>query len=279
MAEDWNSPGGSRNRPPNRELASLRARYIRHRDTLSKLTADAPTAHMEQLYDRVTAEIDSAIQKLDELDKGEGGAAALPLASSDEPGKPLHPAMIGAEGGIENREWQTGGADVYSPAVQPDQSGLRKGILALIAVAVIALLGFFAWSISRPDDDAPTVVEESDTAGEAAPEPTPATVEAPLAISPQSFDYGSVARGTRKSGRFQIANNTDSPIQLAVSRSLCRCLWFQHPQILPPNSTATLTITVDGGRAKTASVNEIVTVSSKEDSSITADVEVNAAIQ
>lgn len=280
MADDLNSPGGGQRRPPNRELAALRARYIHHRDTLSKLTADAPTGHMAQVYERVTAEIDSAIRKLDDLDRGDGGALVLPLAPVTEPVKPLHPAMIGAEDRIETREWQPQGADVYSPSVQRDQTGLRKLILALIAIAAIALLGFFAWSATRNGDDSPSVVEESGAELEPGPEAEPAIAEAgPLAITPASFDFGAVEKGTRKSGRFQIANNTDSALPVAISRSACRCLWFQHPQIIPPNSTATLTVTVDAARAKSGKVAEVVTVSSKDDSAITADVEVTAAIQ
>ncbi|HUF16747.1 MAG TPA: DUF1573 domain-containing protein [Thermoanaerobaculia bacterium] len=279
MAEDWNSSGGGRRRPPSRELASLRARYIHHRDTLSKLSSDAPTGHMAQLYERVISEIDSAIQKLDELDKGEGGALALPLATPEAPSKPLHPAMIGAEERIEEREWQAQGADVYSPSVQRDQSGLRKGILALIAIAVIALLAFFAWSVTRTADDSPAVVEEAGSEAEVTPDPTPVVIEQALAISPASFDFGVVAKGTRKAARFQIVNDTGSALPVAVSRSQCRCLWFQHPQIIPPDSTATLSITVDAARAKSGNLEEIVTISSKNDSSITADVEVIASIQ
>lgn len=280
MSEDWNSPGTGRRRAPNRELSALRAKYISHRDTLSRLAADAPTGHMAQLYERVTSEIDSAIRKLDDLDKGDGGALAIPLPNVEEPSRPVHPAMVGAEDRIEEREWQTGAPETYSPVVQRDQSGLRKALLALVALAAIAFLGFFAWSATRDDSDSPVIVDETVAAGGTTPEPTPAVVEAgPLAINPSSFDFGAVERGTRKSGRFQIANNTGAPMPLAVSRSQCRCLWFQHPQIIPANSTATLTITVDAARVKSGGVDEIVTVSSKDDSAVTADIEVTAAVQ
>lgn len=280
MADEWNSPVGGQRRPPNRELAALRAKYIHHRDTLSKLSADAPTGHMAKVYERVTAEIDSAIRKLDDLDRGDDGALAMPLDAVAEPVKPVHPAMIGADDRIENREWDPQGADVYSPSVQGDQTGLKKLILALVAIAAIALLGFFAWSATKNGEDSPAVVEESGADLEPAPESEPVIAEAgPLTITPASFDFGTVEKGTRKSGRFQIANNTDSALPVAVSRSECRCLWFQHPQIIPPNTTASLTVTVDAARAKSGKVEELVTVSSKDDSAVTADVEVTAAIQ
>jgi hypothetical protein len=186
--------------------------------------------------------------------------------------------MVGAEDRIDTREWQTQNADVYSPGVQRDGSALRKGIIALIAVAAIALLGWFAWSSTRSDDEVPAVVEESAT-GTAVEQPSPTIVEAPLAVNPPSFDFGAVSKGTRKSERFQLVNNSDQAIPVAVSRSQCRCLWFQHPQIIPPNSTSTLTVTVDGARAKSGNLNEVVTVSSKENAITSADFEVTAAIQ
>ena len=277
MSEDWNSGGTGRRR--GRELSALRERYAQHRQTISRLAADAPTEHMAAIYERVTADIDSAVRKLDELEQGAAPPIAVPVAPPLAEPHPVHPARIGAEDRIDTREWQTVGGDVYQEPVARG-GGARKAAIALIALAALAVLGWFAWSATRGEDDdaAPVVVEETTTVPAEA-EPTPEVVESPISATPATYDFGTVAKGTRKAGRFQLVNNTDEAIPIAVSRSQCRCLWFQHPQILPPNATATLTITVDGARAKSGTLSEVVTVSSKENATTSADIEITAAVQ
>lgn len=274
MSDDWNS--GTSGRRRGRELSALRERYAQHRQTISRLAADAPTEHMASVYERAIAEIDTAVRKLDELEQGV--APPIPVSRTVDEPHPVHPALIGADDRIETREWKTSHEDVYQGPPSAG-GGVKKAAIALIAIAAIAIIGWFAWTATRGEDESPRIVEETSTATATEQQPTPEVVESPLSASPATYDFGSVAKGTRKAGRFQLVNNTDESIPIAVSRSQCRCLWFQHPQILPPNSTATLTITVDGGRAKTGPLSEVVTVSSKESPTTSVDIEITAAVE
>ena len=178
-----------------------------------------------------------------------------------------------------------------APAASPG-SGLR--VLLILGAALLAL-ALIAWLIWRASSDRPaatgTVVEEpaatSTTTGTETETTTtaPATIaEVPTAtvpvvddaliITPQSQDYGLVRKGTRATRQYEITNNSDEPVSIVLARSACRCLYYEHSPVVPPKAKESITVTIDGARAKAGNLRETIRVSSKANpaSSTTLDV-------
>ena len=51
-----------------REIELLRRHYRSHKDALAKMIGDAPSEHLAGEYQKLVAEIDMAVRKLDELE-------------------------------------------------------------------------------------------------------------------------------------------------------------------------------------------------------------------
>src|ERR1041385_1517032 len=82
----------------SREIEMIRQHYRAHRDALGRLAAEAPTEHLAGEYNRLIADIDGSLRKLDELE-GRGtptltpppapapgaGAATLPPSAASRP--------------------------------------------------------------------------------------------------------------------------------------------------------------------------------------------------
>jgi hypothetical protein len=273
---DW-----ERGRSQNREIATLRKRYADHRETVSRLLADAPTERLAQSYARLRAEIDAAIAKIDEID----GAAAGPieLKTVPQPAAPsTHPALRGAE---EEDAPLTIDQDLLRDDYIETPERRRFPAAAVVAAILVVLLlvAFVVWRFARTNEPADTIVEEATTAvpSTIAEEPVPPTVAPrdPLAVTPEQYDYGIVRKGTRKSQKFTLTNNSEAPLVVTTSRSQCRCLWFEHPASIPPGGSGSLTITVDGARAKSGPLSEVVQIGVKDRADLTAEVEVRGTVQ
>lgn len=276
MPEDWNTINLSREQAVGREIEHLRARYLQHMATLEKLITEAPTDHLAGEYERVRQEVELSLHKLNELESGIPVArpaipkSAVPAASAGTSAKPKRPE--------DDPFYQTN----PSVLLQRD-SPLRALAIVLIGFLVLSLSGYFFWRYlqGRPGgrSDART-----STASSSAPEETATLQEmAPVAstgftISPPSQDFGRIRRGTRATRQFELTNNTDAEIPLAVSRSNCKCLWFEYVP-LPPGGTTTLTVTIDATRAPKGTLRETVRVSSKTDPKVSENLEVTAVIQ
>jgi uncharacterized protein (DUF2141 family) len=93
--------------------------------------------------------------------------------------------------------------------------------------------------------------------------PAPKPKVASLKIDPATQDYGTIRKGTRAVRQFQITNNSDEPISIEVARSACRCLFYEYQSLIPPKAKETLTVTVDGAKAKAGVLRENLKVSKK----------------
>lgn len=258
-----------------REIEVLRQHYRQHREALARMIADAPTEHLATEYQRLIAEIDRALGKLDEL---EGVATAPP--------PPPPPAAMPAA------------PRVPPPAERPLAEGPRHEIppveeerrapiplIMLAAVLALAVIGGLVWWASRDGGDPAQeavidTAETVDTAAETvAPETAAPVAASGLAATPASHDYGEIRKGTRAVREFEITNNTDEPITITVARSACRCLYYAHAPVVPPRAKESISVTVDGARAKAGALRESVKISAKSDPSVATSVDVIATIR
>jgi hypothetical protein len=279
MAEDWSTINVTRERAMGREVDLLRRQYAEHREALGKLAANAPTEVLAREYVRLQGEIDQAIARLADLERGSSARNAPPPASpptiSDTARSFLPPVQLGNE--------------PAEPLSMPAERGNTGRILLIAASAaiVLAVLGYLVWKRSAQGPGATTVQEVKTTTNATAissvapPVPAPAVAATPrsLSVTPVSFDYGRIRKGTRAVHKFELVNSTARPIPLAVSRAACRCLWFQYARSIPANGRITLGVTVDGARAKKGSLKETVTVSASKDPQISASFDLTANVQ
>lgn len=255
-----------------REIEVMRQQYRRHREALTNMIADAPTEHLATEYTRLLRDIDAAMHKLDEIDPHApvaGGSATRPIeaqpAKTDPGRRPL----------------------VAPPAVQtiPDDTGqgARSRVAMIIGAGILVLAAIF-WLLWRAGSDerpmTPIATEQVDTAAEPVAETaTEAPVPNPLTAEPAAHDYGAIRKGTRAARQFEVANNTDQPISIEVARSACRCLFYDYAPVVPPRGKETVTVTVDGSRAKSGTLTEALRVTSKADPSVATTLNVTATVQ
>ena len=198
-------------------------------------------------------EIDLSIVKLDELE-------AVPPRT--EPGKrALEPAVI-----------------VEAP--EPRASAAPRIIAIVLAgLAVLAVIGWLMWRSSSDErPSTPVVTETTATEAPVTPAPQP-VVQSPLAVEPATQDFGTIRKGTRAARQFDITNNSDRQVSLQVARSACRCLYYDYSAIVPPNGKETITVTIDGVRAKAGPLNETVTITDKNNPGFETSFQVTASIQ
>lgn len=286
MSDDLNTINANRAKVFGREVEALRKRYLQHRETLGRLTADAPTEHLAHEYARLQRDIDSAMAKLDELERGSSPDVTTeraPLPSPPPPPRPLtQPSSVPTAG--ERRAWQT---TPIAPTPEPEPASNGSGLLTIgivaagiVVLGVIILLVWYFLSTEKPPEalrDKPAVSTTPVITETQAPPPPVQAV--PLSVTPADFNYGTIRKGTRATHQFTLANGTDTPITIATSRSTCRCLWFKHAPSIPPHGTTSLTVTVDGGRAKKGPVDEQVQVSAKGSAQTTATIHVVANVE
>lgn len=287
MSDDFETVTAKRG-DRTREIEALRARYRSHRETLMELVADAPTELIAADYRRVIADIDVALARLNEA-----AGVAVPVAPVVPP-PPQHPARRGAtEPGMrplvappassvhddETIDYVTEGSDSRSRL-------LLIGLAALLALGAIA--GLIWWASDRRGNDTPAIVEQptatdsATTVVEDAPAASTTRGAAnarPLTVTPDSVDYGIVRKGTRTTRQYEIANNSDEPLSPQVARSTCRCLYYEYAPVVPPHAKETLTVTIDGAKAKPGPLLESIRVSAKSNPSIVATFDVTATVR
>jgi hypothetical protein len=266
-----------------REIEVLRQHYRQHRDALARMTADAPTESLAAEYQRLIVEIDRSLAKLNEL---EGPPATPPPVRppdrlKTEPGlRPLVTAPVSEEPEAE------GVYEELPPSEEEPRS--RLPLILGIAVVALALIGWLIWKASSDGKPAATTTSPivEDTAGAtstlpdtAVEETTPAATQDALTATPRSHDYGVIRKGTRATRQFEITNNTDEPISIAVTRSACRCLFYEHAPVIPPKAKESVTVTIDGARAKAGALRESIRVGAKSDPTAGTSVDVIATIR
>ena len=266
-----------------REIEVLRAHYRRHRETLQKLVADAPTEHLAAEYRRLIQDVDASLLKLDELEGRGSGAVPAAAAAAGAPSRKPEPGMRPLVTTAEAAE------DEY-PYTQSDSESRSRLILIVVAAFVaLAAIGWLIWRASsdRKEPAAVDTVVEQTTTDTTAPativEEPPVTPVPPasavLAITPPAADYGTIAKGTRATRQFEVANNSDQPVTIQVARSACRCLYYEYVDLIPPKAKETITVTIDGAKASAGALRESVKVTGKRDPTIATSFDVIATIR
>jgi Protein of unknown function (DUF1573) len=275
-----------------REIEVLRQHYRGHRDALARLTADAPTEQLAAEYHRLIASIDDALRKLDEL---EGRPATQPgtrpvPASMTSPGmRPL--SSTSSEPVTEPQRYVE-----EEPA--PSGGGGRTLLIVVVGLLVLGAIGYLIWRASRErrpgtSTTTSTVVEQpvtpatSDTIAPATAPPAAATVvpvtvpasAGSLKITPALADYGVVRKGTRAVRQFEATNSGAAPIDIQVARSACHCLFYAFNSTIAAHGKETITVTVDGAKAKPGTIDEQLAVTSKKNPSVSATIEVRAVVK
>jgi uncharacterized protein DUF1573 len=174
----------------------------------------------------------------------------------------------------------------------------------VIVVAGLIVLGAIGWLIWRAGGDrrhpAPAVEKPAittttqpviDTAADttiAPVTPAPAT-QAPTAtgipaantvsLTPALADFGTVRKGTRATRQFQVTNTGTQLIEIKVARSACRCLYYEYNSKLVPKKKESITVTIDGARAKPGTLAEIVQITGKNGSPVLAQFQVQATVR
>jgi hypothetical protein len=251
-----------------REFDALRTRYRAHRDSLGRLAADAPTERLAVEYRRLIGEIDGAIRKLDELE-GRGSAPASPAAATPAVATPLSPA----DRPLEPPPDET--LTDYNPpedgAIRPGNAS-RLGLIVAVVIVALAAIGAMIWRASSdrsPQTVTAPLAAQSATAGTATSpavsvDTVPAASSLLLKVAPAVADYGVIRKGTRAVRQFEVTNEGSAPLTISVSRSGCRCLYYDYNSKLAPKKRETVTVTVDGSKTKPGPLEEQLQVSAKE---------------
>ena len=79
--------------------------------------------------------------------------------------------------------------------------------------------------------------------------------------------------------KVDITNTTDRQVNYSVSRSECRCLFYEYTGKLGPKKKETLSVTVDGAKAKPGALMETISITAKKDPSIATSFQVTANIK
>jgi hypothetical protein len=257
-----------------REIELLRQRYKAHRDALLQMAREAPSEQLAAEYQRLVRSIEASLAKLNELERG----TTAPISDDTQP-------VIEApsrEPGVGSRELQS------VPAASPlTTHGSRMTMIVVAGVIVLGLIGALIWYASRDlgkvkpvTTETTAVVNDTATPATTAPQPVaPAPGTSALTVAPAIADYGTIRKGTRAVRQVDVTNTTDRQLDYTVSRSQCRCLYYEYTGKLGPKKKETVSVTVDGGKAKAGALAETLTVAAKKDPSITTSFQVTATIK
>ena len=158
----------------SREIEMIRQHYRAHRDTLGRLAAEAPTEHLAAEYNRLIADIDTSLHKLNELEGRPLAAPSVPPPSSPgsrplvmTPGEPAPPA----------------GRYDTSPG-SGSSSSSRVMLIVLIGVVVLGALAWLIWRASsqRPPSAQRTTTQPVTTSP--APAETGTVIPAATSLTP-----------------------------------------------------------------------------------------------
>lgn len=256
MSDDFGTVNVSRS-DRAREIEAMREQFRRHRESLQQLAADAPTERFASEYNRLIAELDAAMAKVDELEPGM---------------RPLVPPPRTID-------------SIADYEAKPGSSGSRVLLIAIVALIALAAIAWLIWKASSDRNKPPAVVETSATTTTATSTAPSTTTEPPpeivnvLTATPASTDYGTIHKGTRATRQFTVRNESDQQVTMQVARSTCRCLYYEYHAVIAPKGKETVTVTIDGAKAKAGTLHETIKVTAKADPSIATSFDVTANIQ
>jgi hypothetical protein len=267
-----------------REIEVMRQQYRAHRDALSRMAADAPTELLAGEYQRLVSEIDVAMRKLDEIE----GRAEVALPPQPPPLTQFRSSGPRTSPGdrplvVDPHEDAT---VIGEPLESRANSGSRVAIIVVAGMLVLAAIVWLIWRGSEGGAATPAPVVEQPSTVAPLDTATPAPLAQPSALSagalkitPALADYGTIRKGTRAVRQFEVTNGGSSPLTLQVARSACRCLYYDYHDKVAPKAKETLTITIDGAKAKAGPLRETLAVKAKEDPSLAGEITVQATIK
>lgn len=292
--EDWSDREIDRGAAIDREVDRLRGVYRDHAETLSKLAATSPSKQLARRYQELIGDINKAIVGLDGVDPEAiirksaehpvlppEDAPPVPPAPAARP--PAPPATDQHPAPPERPILSTYSASATPPETD-DGTVMRVALIIGLAIVLLVVLALFVWKFSgaRPTTTATAPLETAiapppkEEPVVPVPEPKP---ESLLSVSPQQHDFGSVAKGTSSVRTFEIVNRSKTSYTLEISRSKCRCLWYDPPKSLPAGGRGTLTVRVDGSRAPAGILTESIEISAKGQSDASAVIEITADVK
>lgn len=285
--EDWSDREIDRGAALDREIDRLRGVYRDHAETLSKLAATSPSKQLARHYQELIAEINKAIVGLDEVDPDAIGRKSAERPAQPSERAPAEPPRQPAPSTVApppERPVLSSYTASATTAESDDGTVTRVALIIGLAIILLGVLALFVWKFSgaRPVPATTAVAEPAvtpATTGDAvapAPELRPPS---PLSVTPQQQDFGIVAKGTNAVRTFEIVNRSKLAYTLEISRSKCRCLWYDPPKSLPAGGRGTLTVRVDGSRAPTGALAESVEISAKGQSDAVAVIEITADVK
>lgn len=241
------------------DFGTISARRAREIDVLRK--------HRQSLV-KMLEDVDAQLREL-----GDTGAAAPP-----------------PERDIDSRPIVNTATYDDEPEIVAAQPGNGVRVLLIVSVAILALslIGYLIWRASSdgPAEATGTVIEEStavetnstapETVAEAQPVPVP---DSELVMTPRSQDYGLVRKGTRATRQYVFTNNSEEPVTIALARSACRCLYYEYEKLVPPKAKESITVTVDGAKAKAGTLRESVKVTTQAEPAVSTSFDVIATIR
>ena len=270
-----------------RELEMMRQRYRAHREALQRMVADAPTDHLATEYQRLIGDLDASLAKLDEL---EGNSSGSTVAAPPPP--PSRSTMSAGERPLAGQPSDLHDQPTVIGSAAPPNPASRVAIIILGGIIVLGAIVYLIWRGSErkgttPVVESPSVTQTADTAASStAPAVSPTVTEttAPAAasslkITPLISDYGVIRKGTRAVRQFEVFNNGTAPITIQVARSSCRCLFYDYHDKVAPQKKETITVTVDGAKAKEGPLRETLAVTVKGNASLHGEVTVQAEIK
>lgn len=240
------------------DFGTISARRMREIDVLRK--------HRESLV-KMLADVDAQLRDL-----GEITSPVIPAPHDD---------------GLSSRPLVTTSDYDESSEAQPG-NGPRVLMIVGAALLGLALIGYLIWRASsdRAKTATGTVIEETtaaadttsalDTVAEAQPAPAP---DSALIITPRSHDYGLIRKGARATRQFVFTNDSEDPVTISLARSACRCLYYEYEALVPPKAKESITVTVDGAKAKSGTLRESVKVTTKADPTVSTTFDVIATIR
>jgi len=269
-----------------REIEVMRQRYQEHRDTLEQMAAEAPTELLAIEYRRLQTSIDDSLRKLSELERGGGASSEESAAVVANARRPTETGDRPISHSVGESSWRDNPAVTAGAPI----GGSRALLIALGGLAVLVILGFLVVRSSRnrpaPSDRTGDRTSMVASSRRPAPETVASltdTESAPaastLTVNPSTADYGTIRRGTRAVRQFELRNSGSTALQVKVNRSDCRCLYYDYVETVPARGKETLTITVDGARAKAGTLDQTVQLVTKRDGSPLATAGVRARIK
>lgn len=292
MSDDFGTVNVSRGQR-SREIEVMRQHYRHHRENLVKMMADAPTEHLAGEYERLIRDIDSSLVKLDELEgrpverhKTEPGMRPLVQPPAVAPSPAVAPPVEAAL----DEDTQVDYIPGADPAPPTPGSGSRVLLIVAGALIVLGIIGWLLWRASSDRSATPAITEtapvteteavttQETNTGTVVPVATPEATT--LAVKPATHDYGVIRKGTRAVRQFELTNRGDEPLTISVARSSCRCLYYEYGNgVVPAKGKSTVTVTIDGGKAKAGPLQESLAVRAKGEPEPVATLKIAATIE